>query len=115
MNDSAHVEGVKADCGCAVCIPGEGGVNRDGEIIRRRMFEHEPGCPCAEGRPCHPLIAASRDQDDLRLWRGVLDMAARIDSIHLGHRQVGDDDIRGECARGFDKRPSVSHSAYDFV
>ena len=105
MNDLAHVESVKADCGCAVGIPGEGGVNRDGKIIRRRMFEHEPGCPCAERRSCHPLIAASGDQDDLRLRRGVLDMAARIDSIHLRHRQVGDDDVRGECARGFEQAP----------
>ena len=110
-----HVEGVEADCGCAVGIPGEGGMNRDGKIIRRRMFEHEPGCPCAEGRSCHPLIAASSDQDDLRLRRGVLDVAARIYSIHLRHRQVGDDDVRGECAGGVEKSAAVSHAADDVV
>ena len=43
MNDLVYVECVEADCGRAVGIPGEGGMNRDGKIIRRRMFEHAEG------------------------------------------------------------------------
>ncbi len=115
MNDLVHVERVESHGRCAVRIAGEGGVNRERKIIRSGMFEDESGRPGAERCSRHPLIAAGGDQDDLRLRRGMLDVAARIDSIHLWHREVGDDDVRGERARSFEQRTSVSHSADDFV
>ena len=110
-----HVDRVEADAWCAVGVPDERGMDRDEQVVSGRVLEHEPGRSGAEGRARHPLITAGCDEDHLRLWRGVLDVATRVQPVHFRHRQIGDDHVGGERACRLEQLPPVADAADDIA
>jgi hypothetical protein len=71
--------------------------------VRRLALQQVAGGAAADRAEEVALVLRRRQHDDLRLRRGLAQPRQRREPVHLGHREVEQDQVRLELARGRDR------------
>src|SRR5207249_4979150 len=71
--------------------------------LGRLALQEVPGRARADGREQVAVVLRRRQDDDLRIGCGVAQRRQRLEPVHVGHRQVEDDQRRLQPARELDR------------
>src|SRR5215472_12273192 len=89
--------------------PLQGGAQREHELRRRGVLQHEAGRAGLERAPRVGRVAVHGQEHHAHLRVVALELRERLDAVQLRHGDVGDDHVGPELARRLYQRASVFH------